>query len=107
MKSSDALDSHNVAGYQAVDACRNGIIGGQVVAFEVRQPNSGTAVPAGVRLGVKTAVQRVIVLRLAGATHGKCGHRSLRTVVGNAARDRETGAAVGAIEKWVTVAPIV
>jgi hypothetical protein len=58
-------------------------------------------------LRVKAAVQRIFVLGLARRTHRKHGHRGLRTVVGNAPRNREARAAVGAVDEGIQVTTVV
>ena len=65
-------------------------------------PAGGTAVG----LGVVAAVADVPVFRLALPTHGKGSHGGQRAVVGDIPDDGKTGAAVGAVEKGVTVAPV-
>ena len=56
---------------------------------------------------METAIQRVFVLLATGWAEGEVGHGREGTVVGQGADDRETGAAVGAIDQRVAVAPIV
>ena len=70
------------------------------------QPELRTASPAGVGLGVEAAVERIVVLGLAGGAHGEARHRGLRPVVGDAAGDGEARAAVGAVEKGITEAAV-
>jgi hypothetical protein len=56
---------------------------------------------------MKTAVKWVFVFVATGWTEGKVDHRGKRAVIRQGADDREAGATVGAIDKGVTVAPIV
>src|SRR5579859_3799158 len=65
-----------------------------------------TANRAGIRLGVKTAVRRISVLRLALRTHGECLHRSVRAIVGQRLDDAETRAAMGAVCERIAVTTI-
>ena len=65
-----------------------------------------TANRAGRWLGVKAAVERIIVFRLAVWTHFKTGHGGLWAVIGNIADDGESRSAIGAVDEWVTVASI-
>ena len=60
-----------------------------------------------VGLGVKTAIDRIVVLRLAFGAHLEGSHRRLRPVVGDVPDDGEAGAAVGAIDEGIAVAPVV
>ena len=66
----------------------------------------GAADGACVGLGVEAAVEGVVVLGLAGGTHGEDGHGGLRPVVGDAASDGEARTAVGAVEEGITVAAV-
>ena len=70
------------------------------------QRHARAAVRAGVRLGVKTPVRRVVVLGPAGRAHREAGHCGVRPVVGDVAHDREAGAAVGAVGERVAKAPV-
>jgi len=55
---------------------------------------------------MEAPVARIVVLRLASRTHLEPSHRGLWPVVGNAARDGEPRPAVGAVQKWIPVAPV-
>ena len=61
---------------------------------------------AGVRLRVEAPVARVLVLRPAGGAHLEARHRRERTVVGDAAHDREPRPAVRAVDERVAVAAV-
>src|SRR5208282_2222531 len=67
----------------------------------------GPAVPASIRLGVKAPVERILIFLKAGRTHGERRHRGARPVVRNVANDGETRPAVGAIDEWIEVTPVV
>ncbi len=58
---------------------------------------------AGDRLGVVAAVARVLVFRAAGRAHGEARHGRTLTVIRDAPDDRQTGAAMGAVEEWVAI----
>ena len=58
---------------------------------------------AGVRLGVITAVRRVVVLAPAIGTHRKRGHRRVRPVVGQFPQDRVARPAVRAVDERIRV----
>ena len=107
MKAADALDGHDLAGHQAVDRRSHRIVGRNLCSVWRDQPDARPAHRAGVGLRVEAAVRGIVVLRLAGRAHGEARHRGLRTVVGNAARDGEARAAVGAVQKWIAVAAVV
>src|SRR5579863_10135180 len=55
---------------------------------------------------MKAAIQWVVILGLAYRAHFEARHRSLRSVVRNAARDREAWAAIGAIQKRIAIAAV-
>jgi hypothetical protein len=61
---------------------------------------------AGVRLRVEAPVARALVLAPAGGAHAEVRHRGRGPVVGHVGRDREAGAAVGAVGEGVAVAPV-
>ena len=62
--------------------------------------------PTGVGLCVEAAVGGVVVLGLAVGAHFEARHRGLRAVVGDAAGDGVTRAAVGAVEEGIAVAAV-
>ena len=108
MESADALDGDDLAGEQAVDGSGYRSVGTESVLPSGRfEPDARAAIPAGVGLGVKAAVERIVVFGLAGRAHCELRHRGLRPVVGNAARDGEARAAVGAVEEGIAIAAVV
>ena len=62
--------------------------------------------PTGIGLGMKAAVGGVVILGLAGGAHVKARHRSLGSIVGNAAGDGVARAAVGAVEEGIPVTTV-
>src|SRR6266567_9641321 len=106
MKSTDAFDRHHLAIDQPVDASGDRIVRDDRISVSTDEPDMRTAVPAGVGLGVEAAIQRVVVLPLAGMAHREGSHRGLRSVVRDAARDGEPRAAIGAVQKWIAIAAI-
>src|ERR1039458_5846746 len=66
-----------------------------------------STLPAGVGLGVKAAVQRILVFRKTCRAHGKHRHRRARPVVRNIANDGEAWPAVSAVNKWIAIAPVI
>ena len=77
------------------------------IRFLLHKPESGAAFRTGYGLGVKAAIQRVLVLLGALFTHGKASHGGDDPVVGNGARYGVTRAAIGAIGEGIEVAVIV
>lgn len=61
---------------------------------------------AGIRLGMKAAVKRIVVFGLAGGTHGKVSHGGQGAVVGDVADDGVARPAVGAVGERVVVTPV-
>jgi hypothetical protein len=55
---------------------------------------------------VKTPVERVLIFLLAIGTHIEARHRGKWTIVGDIGDDREAGAAICAIDEWVTMTTI-
>ena len=72
----------------------------------VEQREARPAGRAGVGLGVEAPVARVVVLGRAGVAHGEAGHGGGGPVVGDAQRDGEARAAVGAVGEGVAVAAV-
>ena len=106
MEAADAFDGEDLAGGEAGDGFGDGVGGGNRQAIGGDEGELRAAVPAGVGLGVKAAVGGVVVLGLAGGAHFEARHGGLRAVVGDAAGDGVTRAAVGAVEEGIAVAAI-
>ena len=70
------------------------------------QPHHGTALGAGVRLRVKAAVARVLVLAPARRAHREGRHRRIRPVVRDVTHDREARPAVRAVRERVAKAAV-
>ena len=108
--SADPLDGDDDAGAQQprrrLDRIAITGVSRQVRAARVDQPHRGAALRAGVGLGVEAAVARVLVLGAAARAHLEPGHRRPRTVVGDAADDREPGSAVGAVGERIPMAAV-
>jgi hypothetical protein len=75
-------------------------------SIRAHQPNPRPALPARIRLRMKSPVPRIVVLRLARRAHLESRHRSLRPVVRNPPRNREPRPAVGAVQKRIAVPPV-
>ena len=61
---------------------------------------------AGIGLSVETPVERIVVFRLAGWTHGKDAHGRLISVVGDILHNREARPTVGAVDERIAVAAV-
>ena len=96
----DDLPSSDRSGGQA-----DGIAGALDTA-RVRIPETRAARGARVRLRMKTAIRRVLVLLRAGRAHREMTHGRERPVVWNVLDDREAGTAVGAVRECVSVPPV-
>src|SRR5271167_279354 len=66
-----------------------------------------STLPAGVGLGMKAAVQRILVFRKTCRAHGKPRHRRARPVIRNIANNSEARSAVGAIDERIAIAPVI
>ena len=65
-----------------------------------------TAIPASVRLRMKTAIGGIIVFGLTRGAHAKGSHGGARTVVRDVANDGEARTAVGAVDEGVAEAAV-
>jgi len=107
MEASQPLDGHNGPPLEGLDSPKNRFPPfGHGDAVPVGQPRAWTAFPAGIGLGVKPAVGRVLVLFPAFPAHDEPGHGRLFPVVGNVPDDGVPGTAIGAIDVWIAVASI-
>ena len=70
------------------------------------QPDPGSADRAGVGLGVKAPVERVVVLGLAGRAHPERGHGGQGAVIRNIGDDGKPGSAVGTVDERIAVTPV-
>jgi hypothetical protein len=55
---------------------------------------------------MKTAIQRVLIFRLAGRTHLEGGHGGQGTIIRHIRNNGKTGTAVGAVGKRVSISPV-
>ena len=55
---------------------------------------------------MKTPIERVVIFSLAISTHPETAHGGPGTVIGNILNDSESRPAVGAVGKWVAIAPV-
>src|SRR5215469_17196132 len=107
MKAAQAFDGGNMTTAEELDGRSHRVLGRNDSAFRIQKFEPRAAIPASIRLRVEAPVPEVIVLRLAGKTHAKGRHRSEPAVIGNTLGDGEAGAAIGAVDEWIAVAPVV
>ena len=107
MKSANSLDGDDFARGQAIDASRDRIVGGNRGAIRGDESKLRAAIPARIWLRMEAPIGGILIFRLASSAHRKLRHRSLRPVVGYSPRNREARAAIGAIQKWIAIAPVV
>ena len=100
METAQSLDRYDLALLQQV--CRPC----QRLRMLRQQRQLWTAGWTGDRLGMKTPVARILILRLTRWTERKPGHGGKGAVVGNAGHDGPAGTAVGAGDEGVPVAAI-
>ncbi len=65
-----------------------------------------TAIPAGVRLRMKTAIVGIIVFGLTRGAHAEGSHGGARSVVRDIANDSEARTAVGAVDEGIAEAAV-
>src|SRR5262245_43797629 len=106
MKTAESFDGHDLAAFQSFDRAGHRILTDNPVPPAIPQLHLRSALPAGIGLGMKPAMQRVVVLRLACWTHRERRHGSVRPVVRDIALDGEARSAIGAIDKGILVAPV-
>src|SRR5690606_29090628 len=85
---------------------RDGIRALDRPAFAVQERQLWTASWARRRLGVKSAVRRVVVLAVAVRAKRKPGHRRPLAVVGRSGHNGQARSAVRAIEERIAVAAV-
>ena len=124
VESANPLDRHDLSTKKAPDGLSNRVgtlnrhLGGRLPPHRRTQrvpavdggpglkPDMRTTAPAGIRLRVKAAIERVVVFGLALGAHGKRSHRGLRPVVRDATRNGKARPAVGAVQKRITIAAV-
>ena len=105
MDPAQALDCHDFSGLQLPAGDLDGVPGDAPAPFvqiEDPRPADGTAV----RLGVVAPVFDVVVFPVAVRAHGKDAHGGLRPVIGHILDDGKAWAAIGAVDKGITVTPV-
>ncbi len=103
--SADPLDRDDRPGTEQLGGVPDRVAA-EVPPGRVDQPQPGPARGTAHRLRVEPPVGRVVVLGRARGAQCEPGHRGVRPVVGDVPHDAEPGAAVGAVEERVPVAPV-
>ena len=107
LKAPQPLDRQYLALTQQQRGPSHGLIAlGEQVALAIAQCDLGTALGASVWLGVKAAIEGIIVLALAVGAHAKVAHGRPRTVIGHVLDDRESRPAISAVGKGIAIAPV-
>jgi hypothetical protein len=107
VKSADTLDCYDLAG--AKSGCRkleSILIPTKYGAGWTPYLEMGTAAVTGDRLSMKAPIQRIVVFLSALRTHFEVCHRGVHTIVRQTSDDRISRAAVGAVRKGISIAPI-
>ena len=105
MHPAQALDSDDLPALQGLSCQFNGVAG-LLPPLGVQEKYPGPTVRTAVRLGVVAAVFNVVIFPVAVRAHGKGAHRGLGPVIGYVFDNGKPGAAVGAVDKRVAVAPV-
>ena len=112
MKPADSFDGDNLPASNGTgcfdDGCRGGVETRpyQDIPFVIPQFQTRPADRAGVGLGVKTPVHRVVIFSLAEITHREFLHRRIAAVIGNRFYNAKARPTMGAIREWVKIAAI-
>ncbi len=103
----DTLDGHDIAGLQCRHAGRQcGIVIGNGFHARCGEFKCRATGRTGDRLGMKAPVVRVGVFPAAVCAQFEGGHGSGRAIVGHAADQRVTWPTLGAVDKWILIAPV-
>ena len=106
VKAPQPLQGEHLALAQRSGGGRDDIIAADRGPLPVHELKAGATGRAGVGLGVKAAVKRVVVLPLAVGAHHEAAHGGVGAVVGDILDDGESRAAVGAVGEGVAVAAV-
>ena len=106
MKSPHTLYRNNLTGPQRGLGHRDGITI-QCSPGLIGDPQGGATHRAGIRLGMKAALGGIIVFPLAVRALLEQRHAGVDPIIGNAAHNTQARAAVGAVDKGITVTAII
>src|SRR5262249_19100926 len=106
VKSPETFYGYDLAVLQCCGSIGDSVMTRKLSASLNPKFNLWATFPAGIRLGVKSPVERIFVLFPASRAHRKHGHRCARPVIRNIADNGETRPAVGAIDEGIQVSAI-
>ncbi len=106
-KASQPLYRHDFASLEYRGGLVYNVVAFDFLACGIDEFQLRPADRAGVGLGVKTPVQRVIVFPLALRAHFERSHRRVGAVIGYVGDYREPRSAVGTVSERVAVTPVV
>ena len=86
--------------------CQFYAIAGELISGLVQIKHPGAAACATIRLGMVAPVVNIMILPVAVRAHGKADHGGLGPVIGDIFNNRETRAAIGAVNEGIAVAPV-
>src|SRR4030042_5145638 len=101
-----ALNGHDSPFFKELTGSGYRIRFGYQIALVINQLDLGTAFREGVRLGMKAAVQWIIIFRLALGAHLEAAHGGLRSVIGQGFNYGKAWPAVSAVCKGIAVAAV-
>ena len=108
MKTAESLDGDDRTMADGIRGAAPGVrVGRQAGAVSMPQGQRWTALWAGIGLGVKTPVLRVVVFGLAQLTHVEMSHGGVWPIVRQRFDNAETGAAVGTVDKGIQITAVV
>ena len=100
-----ALDGDDAAGLDGLPGQLDGVAR-KLPPLGVAVEHMGAADRTAVRLGVVAAVFDIVVLPVAVRAHGKAPHGGQGPVIGHVFDNGKAGAAVGAVDERIAVAPV-
>ena len=107
MKPAETFYGRDFAALNLSKQLSNFILTGDRRTGFVFQFNMRSAYVTGIRLRVKSAVKRILVLLQTVRAHRKNFHARLRAVIGQLGSDGVAGTAVRAVDKRITVPAII
>ena len=109
MKPAQPLDGHYLSRLQQLPCLSENILAAfqrQRSSLPVHQPVLRPALRAGVGLGVKPPVGRIVEFAMAGLAHRKDIHRSRTPIVRRLTDDCVARTAIRTIGEWILIAPV-
>ncbi len=106
MESPQPFDGQDLAPAQQIRRLGDGVLARQPASLSIKKGYLWTALPAGVRLCMKTAIHRVVVFRFTFPTHREGSHGGLGAVVRDVFYYGVAWPAIGAVDEGVTISAI-